>query len=516
MSIKKGSLIIAFMVLLGISAMLLWSFDKIHDPLSALIEKPVKCDLLIKNGTVVDGTGAKGYQGDIAVTGDRIVQVGRFRAEAKQVIDAEGLVVAPGFINPHSHIDQTIFNDPGAKTSLLQGVTTEITGLDGLSAVNLKHHYAEVSQQAIGINYGSLIGQGSIRQAVMGNSSRPASKEEIASMQALVKTAMEQGAFGLSTGLEYIPGVYTPTGEIIELAKEVSPFKGVYVSHLRNERDNVVGAVKEALEIGKSAGVPAVISHIKVGSSIYDASRESVIARNTGEVLNTITKYRKEGGKAYADLYPYTVSWFQINKSPQQTVWTYPSPMLLVSASSNKSYIGKTITEIATAQKVPSATIAQQLLADPQAKVCVNNLSETSMRRLLEAPFTVIGMDNTTYWGDPSYIPPAHPRNFGTYPRILGQYVRKNVITLEEAVHKMTGLTAEIFGLDKRGIIREGYFADLVVFDPRTIKDQATYWQPTLAPVGINLVVVNGRIAVDKGNLGIRAGKIILNRQFPS
>ncbi|MGI6555183.1 MAG: N-acyl-D-amino-acid deacylase family protein [Bacillota bacterium] len=488
------------------------------------IDDPVECDLLIKNGTIVDGSGKASYRADIAVKGDKIVRIGSFPAEAGRVIDAEGLVIAPGFINPHSHIDQTIIDDPDARASLLQGVTTEIIGLDGLSPLDLDKHFAKISQKGIGINYGSLIGQGSVRQAVMGNAPRPATQEEIASMKALIKRAMEQGAFGLSTGLEYIPGEYTPTGEIIELAKAVTPFEGVYVSHIRSEGDNVLEAVKEALEIGRSAGIPAVISHIKVGSSIYDDSREEVIAKKTGEVLAAINEYRDDGGEAYADIYPYIVSWFRINKRPEQVVWNYPGKIVLVSSASRKNYIGKTIEEIAAGEKISPAAVARELAADPRALVCVQNLSETSMQRLLKAPFTVIGMDNTVYWGDPSYIPPKHPRNAGTYPRVLGEYVRSNkVLTLEEAVHKMTGMTAEIYGIDRRGLIKEGFFADFVIFDPEKIQDKATYWEPDLPPVGIEYVLVNGQTAVEKGDLvrtdtkkgaqGIRAG-VIIRRNF--
>ena len=274
------------------------------------------------------------------------------------------------------------------------------------------------------------------------------------------------------------------------------------------------------MEIGRSAGIPAVISHIKVGSSIYDDSREEVIAKKTGEVLAAINEYRDDGGEAYADIYPYIVSWFQINKHPEQVVWNYPGKLVLVSSASRENYIGKTVAEIAVEENISPAAVAGKLAADPKALVCLQNLSETSMRRLLKAPFTVIGMDNTIYWGDPSYIPPKHPRNAGTYPRVLGEYVRSNkVLTLEEAIYKMTGMTAEIYGIDRRGLIKEGFFADFVIFDPDKIQDKATYWEPDLPPVGIEYVLVNGQIAVEKGNLvrtdsnkgaqGIRAGVII-------
>lgn len=512
MFIKKRVLIAALLVALTfLSALAFKYFRGNYPPILSLIEKPVECDLLIKNGVILDGTGGKSFTSDIAIAGDKIVRIGRFRVEAEKVIDADGLVVAPGFINPHSHIDQTIFEQPEAKASLLQGVTTEIVGLDGLSAVKLDRHFKQISTNGTGVNYGSLIGQGSIRQVVLGNSDRPASQEETAAMQALVTEAMEQGAFGLSTGLEYIPGVFTPTNEIIELAKAVSPYKGVYVSHIRNERDNVAAAVKEALEIGRATDVPVVISHIKIGSSIFNGSREQVIARNTQNVIKAITDYRKNGGKAYADLYPYLVSWFQMNKLPRQTVWTYPGEMILVSASSNKDYIGKTITEIAEIENVPASEVVQQLISDPLARVCVNNLSEASLRSLMKQPFVVIGMDNTTYWGDPSYIPPQHPRNSGTYPRVLAEYVRRHkILTLAEAVHKMTGLTAQIYGIEKRGLIREGYFADLVIFDPETVNDRATYSQPGLPPKGVEYVMINGQLAVEENQFkGIRAGKIL-------
>lgn len=524
MYIRKGIFVPALIIILfAIGSMIFSFFQADGHPIFALIQKPVQCDLLIKNGTIVDGTGGKAYQADIAVTGDKIVQIGRFRAQAKRIIDAKVLIVAPGFINPHSHIDQTIMDNPDAEASLMQGVTTEIVGLDGLSVLEFDRHFEEIAKKGTAVNYGSLVGQGSIRQAIMGNSTGPATPAQIASMQGLVKKAMEQGALGLSTGLEYIPGKYTPTGEIIELAKAASPYKGVYVSHIRNERDNVVGAVKEALEIGTAAKMTTVISHIKVGSSVYDASRERIIAKNTAEVIAEINAFRQEGGKAYADIYPYRVSWFQINKSPQQVVWKYPSEMLLVSSASNKSNIGKTISQIAAAEKTDPGSVIQRLLGDSDALVCVQNLSEESITQLLQAPFTVVGMDNAIYWGDPSYIPPEHPRNYGTYPRVLGDYVRNGTLTIEEAVHKMTGLTADIYGLEKRGIIQNGNYADIVIFDAAAIKDKSTYWQPQEYPSGIEYVIVNGQLAVSGGKYlytgsknntggggaGVRAGKII-------
>jgi len=523
---RKTFILILFILAAACTALVFWSFSGDRPPFSMLLEKPDHYDVLIKNAAIADGSGKKTFKGDIAVTGDRIARVGSFRATADLIIDAKGLVAAPGFINPHSHIDQTILKEPEAGASLAQGVTTEIVGTDGQSAVDLQKHFAEVSQKGPGVNYGSLAGQGSIRQAVIGQSTRPANEKEIASMKTLVKKAMEDGAFGLSTGLEYIPGVYTPAEEIIQLAKAVHPYKGVYVSHIRNEKDGVVGAVKEALEIGKAAGIPAIISHIKVGSSVYDPSREQVIAHNTGVVLEAIHNYRKQGGKVYADIYPYRVPFFMVNKRVDEVYWRFPPDMILVSASSNKNYWGKTIGEIAAAKKVPAGTIAQELSADPQAKVCINSLSQASIDRLIREDFTMIGMDNVTYWPDPSYVPPAHPRNYGTYPKILAEYVReKGLLELEEAVHKMTGLTAQVYGIPDRGFIREGYFADLVIFDPERVADRATYAKPTLSPEGILHVIVNGQVALSKGGnavktaqgksgglTGIRAGKIIKSK----
>jgi len=525
MYIRKRVFIPFFIIILfALGSMIFFYFRTGQPPIFALLQKPLECDLLIKNGTVVDGSGEKPFKADIAVSGEKIVRVGKFRAEAHRVIDAKGLMVAPGFINPHSHIDQTILKNPDAEASLMQGVTTEIVGVDGLSVIDFDRHFDEVSKKGTGLNYGSLVGQGSVRQAVKGNSIGAATATEIASMQGLVKKAMEQGALGLSTGLEYVPGVYTATDEIIELAKAASPYEGVYVSHIRNERDKVLEAVREALEIAKAAKLTAVISHIKVGSSVYDTSREQIIAKNTAEVIAAINDFRKEGGKAYADIYPYRVPWFQINKSPGQVVWKYPHEMILVSASENQGYVGRTVAEIASADNITPETVVKQLLADPSARVCVQNISEASIQQLLKAPFTVVGMDNNLFWGDPSYIPPQHPRNYGTYPRVLGHYVRSGLLTIEEAVHKMTGHTAKIYGLEKRGTIKEGNYADLVIFDPATISDMATYWQPRRYPKGIEYVIVNGQTAVSRGKYvytdikngpednrrkGVRAGKII-------
>ena len=471
MLIRKRVLFSIFILILAALGSMIFFLSRDSREPAALPEQPLNCSLLIKNGTIVDGTGKNAFKADIAITGEKVVRIGSFSAKADKTIDAGGLIVAPGFINPHSHIDQTLMTNPRAEASLMQGVTTEIVGLDGLSVVDFDSHFDQVVKNGTGVNYGSLVGQGSIRQAVMGNSTRRATANEIASMQQMVKKAMEQGALGLSTGLEYTPGISTTTEEIIELAKAISPYKGVYVSHIRNEKDNVVGAVKEALEIGKAAQVPAVISHIKVGSSIFDSSREQIIAQNTEAVIKTINDFRREGGEAYADIYPYRVTWFQINRPPGQVVWKYPADIVLVSACSNKSFIGHTMAEIAAAEGTSAGAIAQRLVEDSSALVCVQNLTEASIQRLLKAPFTVIGMDNTIYWGDPSYIPPEHPRNYGTYPRVLGTYVRRGLLTMEEAVHKMTGKTAKIYGIERRGTIKEGNYADLVIFDAQTVQD---------------------------------------------
>lgn len=518
---KKFFLVAMLAVLLVSCGILLYRSGTGMPPFSGLVEKPPHYDLLIKNAEIIDGSGGRIFQGDVAVAGDYIEKVGRFRATADLEIDARGLAVSPGFINPHSHIDQTIAKDPEAQASLLQGVTTEIVGVDGRSAADLEKHFAEVSHEEIGINYGSLVGQGSVRQAVLGSDSRTATQSEITAMQAMVKKAMEQGAFGLSTGLAYLPGTYTSTEEIIRLAQAAAPFKGVYVSHIRNESDRVISAVKEALDIGKGARIPVVISHIKISSSINDPSREEVIARNTETMIKTISAYQKSGGQVYADLYPYRVSFFLINRRLEEVLWRYPLDNILISAGSKQGHLGKTITEIAEEEDAEPGVIAQRLAGDPQTKVCVNNLSEASLRQLLQADFTMIGMDNVVYWPDPSYLPPAHPRNYGTYPKILGEYVREEgVLPLEKAVHKMTGLTAQVYGIQKRGFIREGYFADLVVFDPQTIRDRATYWEPNRPPQGVMYVIVNGKPAVSKGDnkpgnpgarvlTGIRNGKII-------
>lgn len=522
--IKKPMLALSLILLLSLSAGIFWLSEG-KPPFFSVFEKPAHYDLLIKNGNIADGSGRKLFRGDLAVNGEKIARVGRFRATAEKTIDAEGLVVSPGFINPHSHIDQIILSDPDVPASLLQGVTTEIVGVDGQSALNLEKHFSEVSAKGMGINYGSLVGQGTVRLAVMGGSDHPATAKEIASMQALVKNAMEEGAFGLSTGLEYLPGVFTPTEEIIQLAKTVSPYKGLYVSHIRDEGDNVADAVKEALEIGRRAGVPAVVSHIKVGSSINDGSRQKVLVHKTNEIVETIKDYRDSGGKVFADLYPYRVGFFLVNRRPEEVLWRFPKDIIFVSGGSHQNFLGKTISQIAASEGVQPEIIAQRLVADPNSRVSVNSMSEASLRTFLEQDFTMIAMDNVTYWPDPSYTPPAHPRNYGTFPRILGEYVRGGVLSLEEAVHKMTGLTAQVYNIPQRGFIKEGFFADLVIFDPRTIRDRATYWEPGLPPQGIFHVLVNGQPAVSKGTYalaaaqpngltGIRGGKIIKPRKI--
>ena len=521
MVITLRKVLLVFLFLLVIAATLLALKLSAVPVFFKFGEEPTRYDLLIKEALVIDGSGDKGFEGDIGIIDKRITAVGDLNAVGDVEIDSSGLVAAPGFINPHSHVDQIIEENPDAAASLLQGVTTEIVGMDGQSALDLDKHFKHVISDGIAVNYGSMVGQGSVRRSVVGENNRRASQNEINTMKSLVEQAMEQGAFGLSTGLEYVPGIYTPTEEIIELAKAAAPYNGIYASHIRNESDRIVSAVREALDVGRKAGTAVVISHIKVGTKATGAGSEKIIMQNTAKVISLIEEYRQSGGKVYADLYPYRVPWFQINRKLNEVFWQVPDSRIIISRSSKKSYVGKTLAEAAEAENIAPGVLAQRLIADPETRVCVLRLSEDSIRTLLQEDFTMVSMDNNITWDNIASRPPTHPRNYGTYPRVLGKYVRENkVLTLEQAVHKMTGLTASVYGIDHRGLIKEGYFADIVIFDPKRVNDRATYWKPEVPPAGIIHVLVNGRQAVRHGEYiyvssdkihprGVRSGMIL-------
>lgn len=473
---------------------------------------PAAYDLVIKGGTIVDGTGAARYQGDVAISGDKIAAVGDLgRYTAAREIDASGLVVAPGFINPHSHTHDDAINpfiERDGVASLMQGITTEIGGVDGRSPVDIGAELKRLGDEGTGVNFGLYVGQGSIRQAVMGQASGPASPEQLAEMKRLVREAMEDGAFGVSTGLEYRFGSYAGTDEITALVAETKEYGGIYSSHLRSEGDRIVEALREALEISAGAGVPLNYSHAKI-----------VHARNwqkEDQVFRLIEEAIKGGQKVWADVYPYLAPDYGVNRLLSDWAGALPPEYLLIVGGADASLHGKTVAQAAKTLGVPVAQAAESLLAtDPQIRVVALVSSESAMIRFYKAPWTVVSTDGEA---QPKLSSAAealgyslHRRSYGSYPQLLGTLVREQkIMTLEQAIRKSTGQVADYLGLKSRGYLKAGQYADIVVFNANTIADGTTWLTPQEYPEGIEYVLVNGELAVEQGTwIEGRRGRIV-------
>lgn len=498
-------------------------------------------DLLITGGTVVDGTGAPSYAADVAVRGDRIVRVSRQRidrAAAHRAFDAAGKIVAPGFIDMHAHLDP-ILELPDAESHVRQGVTTALGGPDGGGPWPFGPYLDSIEALGVGMNVAFLVGHNTVRRTVMGMEDRAPTPGELARMRAMVLEAMDEGAWGLSTGLKYLPGAFSETDEVVALAQAAAESGGIYTSHLREEGLGLLDGVAEALEIGRRAGIPVVLTHHKViGQPMWGASRQT---------LAMVDSAREAGTDVMMDQYPYTASYTGI--TVLVPAWAYAGgrdaflrrledPALrdsivdgivfnivndrggndlrrvqLALVEWRPELEGKTLYDWATMEgKEPTPQTGAELVIEAVrrggASAIYHVMDENDVVRIMRHPQTMIGSDGRlTRPG----IGHPHPRWYGTFPRVLGRYVReKGVLTLEDAVRKMTSLPAARLGLDRRGRIAEGLFADLVVFDPRTVIDRATFEKPHQYPAGIDVVLVNGGIAVESGRFtGLRAGRVL-------
>lgn len=502
----------------------------------ALLKAQERCDILIRNGKIIDGTGNNWYYGDIAVKGDMIIKTGRGLAfYAARVIDAGGLIVAPGFIDVHTHIEGDEEKVPAAESFIYDGVTTVVTGNCGASNVDIAAYFKKLDSIHLSINVATLIGHNDVRKSVMGRANRDATPEEIRLMELLVERAMKEGAVGLSTGLIYIPGTYTKTPEIIDLAKVAARYHGVYASHMRNEGDKVRDAINEALTIGREAKIPVEISHFKVsGQQNWGRSKET---------LGIIDAARKEGIEVTIDQYPYTASSTSIstllpdeiladgqdsivNRLQRPEVKKYVvrymiqqlkkrklkhfSYAVVASYKADSTYNGKSIEQINLMQgrkhrmKEEAATVID-IMMNGGAGAVFHGMSEDDVTRIMQYPFNMFACDAAIrVWNEGM----PHPRGYGTNARVLGKYVREEkVISLEEAVRRMTSLPAQKFQLNHRGMLTPGMFADIVIFDENKVKDMATFEKPHAYSVGIKYVMVNGKITVDEGkHTGTRNG----------
>ena len=486
-------------------------------------------DLVIRGARVYDGTGGEPFDADIAVDGVRISAVGTVERKGDAELDARGLAVAPGFIDVHSHDDLAVLVEPEMPFKVCQGVTTDVVGncgfgpapyaaatrmLGGLMGGELElpswdghSGYLDLlGQRPPSLNVAVLAGHGTLRLATLGGARRPASDDEVARMSELVEEAVAAGAVGLSTGLIYEPARHAPTEEIAALARVMSGTGRLYVTHMRNESGRLVQSVEEALRIGRDADVPVQISHHKAsGRANWGRVHES---------LALIDAARAAGQRVTADQYPYTASstslsavLTNLDEDGGGLGRLEPDKVTVASSPGDPACEGMTLEAIAArAQSDPWVAAKELVQRSPGTVVILETMCEDDVRTVLAHDTTMIGSD-----GIPAPGAKPHPRLYGTFPRVLGHYSRdEGVLTMANAVHKMTGLPAATFGLTERGVVKEGAFADLVVFDPAAIIDTATYPDPRRHPAGIHSVYVNGTLVVGpSGHTGARPGRAL-------
>ncbi len=497
-------------------------------------------DLIIRGGRIVDGTGNPWFSADLGVRGDRIASIGDLtEASAPHVIAADGLVVAPGFIDPHTHARRGIASVPTADNALLQGVTTLTEGNDGSSPFPIGEHLRQMTELAISPNWAVYVGQGTIRSRVVGDDDRTATPAELSEMSALVDQAMAEGALGLSTGLFYVPGAFSSTEEVIVLARAAAAHGGIYISHMRDEAQGLLDSVRETIRIGEEAGLPVQMTHHKaIGRDAWGLSSES---------LALVDAARARGVDVTIDQYPYAASqtsitavvpaWAQDGgradliarlSDPEtrrriKTEIVYridrdrgggdPDNIVIGLCEWDPSLEGQSLADIATARGLEptlsnAADLVMEIIERGGARAIYHAMTETDVERIMRHPVTAIGSDGgVSVLGEG--VP--HPREYGTFARVLGRYVReRGVLTLEDAVRKMSSATAQRLGLVNRGLLRAGYFADIVILDAERIRDRATFENPHQYAEGVTHVLVNGVLVVDDTrHTGARPGRVL-------
>jgi N-acyl-D-amino-acid deacylase len=504
-------------------------------PLSTIAQN---YDLLLTGGKIVDGTGNGWYYGDVGVINGKIAAIGKLAgANAETVLDVKGLIVAPGFIDVHAHIERNTALLT-ADNFIFDGVTSVVTGNCGSSNTSVANYFFQLDSAGASINVATLIGHNSVRSALMGHAERDPSPEEQRRMEELVAQAMRDGAVGFSTGLIYVPGTYSKRTEVVGLARAAARYRGVYASHIRSEGDNVSEAIDEAVNIGREADIPVQISHFKV-----------TYKPNSGRSIHTIgqiEKARREGIDVTIDQYPYVASSTTLNTVLPSWVFSGGKDSLMLRLqdeatrkriktemvrslkakrmknfnyavvaryASDSTFNGKSISEInrlknRKGKAFEEAETILEMVEKGSAQMVFFSMNEEDVTRIMQYPYNMFASDaGIARYGEGA----PHPRSYGTNARVLGHYVRSlKVIRLEEAIRRMTSLPAQKFQLRDRGLIREGMAADLVVFDESTVADRSTFSKPHAYSAGFEYVVVNGAITMAKGkHTGVRNGQVL-------
>jgi N-acyl-D-aspartate/D-glutamate deacylase len=500
--------------------------------LALAADKPVDADVLLSGGTIYDGTGGEGVVGDVAIKGGQIVAVGNFeRGAIEQVIDCRGLLVAPGFIDLHNHSDRKM---AAAATRanvnfLTQGCTTIVTGNCGGGPIDVGKYIDDVNAAGAGTNVVHLLPHGALRSAVMGSVRRPPSDEELARMCELAEKAMREGAWGMSTGLIYVPGTYADTGELIAVAKVVGAHGGIYASHIRNEGTDLLDAVREALEIGRRAELPVHVSHFKAsGREAWGSIRAAA---------ELIEQARQGGQKATADQYPYIASstsleamviptWAREGGS-KALIGRLDDPergpklieeiqrklqdrnrMVIASYRKRPEWVGKSVDEIADSEKRPQVEIVVEITRGGGASAVSFGMNEEDVRFAMQLPWVATASDGSSRLPDGDR---PHPRSYGTFSRKIGRYaLAEKVLPVSQAIRSSSGLPADILSLADRGYLKPGMVADVVAFDPQQFLDQATFDAPYHYSTGMRYVFVAGQPAIFEGvPTGALAGRAL-------